>query len=359
MTTAKKATRQRYARLMGDFWRHPRTANLSPVAAGILCRAWSYCADQMTDGEVPRFIVAAFFGGNPDEAVVRELVEAGLWEEASAGYRMRDWAERNITKAAWEERKAKARDRVQRYREREAANGNASRNALHEPLPTRYERHGNASGNGHVTHPETHDEGRRTKDEDHPLRDDVVKRAGEGSSSTAWPSPVAVTDLGGAISRLRQMLDAAAMRIRCTPLNGDHGAVREAATWTWQVVGGDAEAWVKLTEAMVGRWERDPYLRNNRVGSLAKNYLSRLATLHDEVTGRASPGAAVVPVAQVSELERLRAELDALEPARNEATIAGPRGLKRLKQIEAQQNAIRKQIQALKSATGAQQRRAS
>lgn len=166
-----------------------------------------------------------------------------------------------------------------------------------------------------------------------------------------------MTDLGGAISRLRQMLDAAAMRIRCTPLNGDHGAVREAATWTWQVVGGDAEAWVKLTEAMVGRWERDPYLRNNRVGSLAKNYLSRLATLHDEVTGRASPGAAVVPVAQVSELERLRAELDALEPARNEATIAGPRGLKRLKQIEAQQNAIRKQIQALKSATGA--RRAS
>src|SRR5690606_11718817 len=139
MTAPKKATRQRYARLMGDFWRHPRTANLSTVAAGILCRAWSYCADQMTDGEVPRFIVAAFFGGNPDEAVVRELVEAGLWEEASAGYRMRDWAERNITKAAWEERKAKARERVQRYREREAANGNASRNALQEPVPTRYE----------------------------------------------------------------------------------------------------------------------------------------------------------------------------------------------------------------------------
>src|SRR5690606_42016999 len=128
-------------------------------------------ADQMTDGEGPRFIVAASFGGNPDEAVVRELVEAGLWEEASAGYRMRDWAERNITKAAWEERKAKARERVQRYREREAANGNASRNALQEPLPTRNERSGNASGNGHLTHPKTHEEGRKTKDENHPLRE--------------------------------------------------------------------------------------------------------------------------------------------------------------------------------------------
>lgn len=351
MTSARKATRQRYARLMGDFWRHPRTAGLSPAAAGILARAWSYCADQMTDGEVPRFIIAAFFAGAPDEEVVSELIESGLWEETPDGYRMRDWADRNITKAEWEARKEAARRRVQKHRERAAAKRNAGGNALHDALPTHNVRTGNAVGNDR----ETHDEGRRTKDEGHPLRDVVVgARMGAHGSSASNAAPDSVDDLDEAIRRLRRLLDEASWRLVGAPLNGDHQPVREAATWIWQVVQADGRAWVTLTEALLERWERDPYLRKNRVQSLARNFLSRLATLRDEVLGNrqsepmAAPANVSEALAAEARIAELRAKVKELQKKRDWAWGHGQ--TQTVVKLERQQERIKAEIRKLKGA---------
>jgi hypothetical protein len=163
---------QRYARLMGDFWRHPRLSALSPTAVGIHCRAMSYCAEQMTDGAIVRPIVAAFFGGPVDATIIAELVSAGVWKETATGYQLRDWAQHNITADAWAKQKAAVAKRVAEHRNRKKQAGN--------PSPPDDDGGGNdgVTRYGEVTNaPETRvplDEGRRTKDEDPSLRSGVA-----------------------------------------------------------------------------------------------------------------------------------------------------------------------------------------
>ena len=39
----------RYARVMGNFWRHPKVETIGDAACGVLVKVWAYCADQGTD----------------------------------------------------------------------------------------------------------------------------------------------------------------------------------------------------------------------------------------------------------------------------------------------------------------------
>lgn len=149
---------QRYARLMGSFWRHPRTALLSPSAIGIHVRAISFCADNMTDGAIPLPMVAAFCGGVLLEVAVAEVVEAGLWKKTKLGYEIRDWAQHNITSAGWAKQKADVAARVAKSRSKRAGNAPGSADV------TRYTKPGNDPSSASDT-PASLDEGRRTKDE--------------------------------------------------------------------------------------------------------------------------------------------------------------------------------------------------
>lgn len=151
---------QRYARLMGEFWRHKRTAQLSPAAAGILTRAWSFAAENMTDGHVPRPLFAAFFNGAVDDKVIEELVASGCMKAAGGGYDLRDFLQWNISRDGWTKQKAAAKERTARSREKKRA-GNA-------PV-TRDNGDSHAEATAacaSVTSPPL-DEGRGTRDEDH------------------------------------------------------------------------------------------------------------------------------------------------------------------------------------------------
>lgn len=100
---------------------HPKWRATPLPARALWVTAGSWCADQLTDGFVPRHMLRALEG---TPSLARQLVEAGLWEEAPKGWRFHQWdcdgdgTTRNPTRAEVERDRAAARDRQQRARDK-------------------------------------------------------------------------------------------------------------------------------------------------------------------------------------------------------------------------------------------------
>lgn len=99
-----------------NLYDHPKFLALSDKALAVWVRAGSYCAKHLTDGAIPPAMVPRVGG---TKAVVRELVDAGLWEEDGDGYRFHDWLVYQPSREkVMAERKAAA-DRMRRRRARQ------------------------------------------------------------------------------------------------------------------------------------------------------------------------------------------------------------------------------------------------
>lgn len=98
--------------LMDDgFDDHPKVGVLSDKAfrlhVSVMCR----CCRYLTDGLVTRGLLASVrYGSNA--AVIRELVEARLWEEDPEGYRVHDFLDRNPSAADVLAKREAARERM-------------------------------------------------------------------------------------------------------------------------------------------------------------------------------------------------------------------------------------------------------
>lgn len=79
-----------------SFYDHPKTEELSDSAIALWTRAGSYCARHLTDGFISHR-KADRMCDNPATAIT-ELVDAGLWERESDGYRFHDWHEYQPTR---------------------------------------------------------------------------------------------------------------------------------------------------------------------------------------------------------------------------------------------------------------------
>jgi len=80
-----------------DGWHsHPKTVGVSLAARGLWASAGSWCAQHLTDGLVPRKMLA-IWGAKPRHAC--ELLDAGLWINSEDGYVFHNWADCNPTKA--------------------------------------------------------------------------------------------------------------------------------------------------------------------------------------------------------------------------------------------------------------------
>lgn len=101
-----------YARIMGTFWRHPRTSGLSLAARGLWVSLLSWCADQRSDGEVPAHVVQMVSAGDKRADVYREELErAGLLATARENVlQLRDWSQHNITRQGHDEYKERKRN---------------------------------------------------------------------------------------------------------------------------------------------------------------------------------------------------------------------------------------------------------
>ena len=116
---SEKAKRGFYARVMGTFWRHPRTCGLSLQARGLWVSMLSWCADQLSDGAVPDSALLLIAGGAPPKRHVDELAAAGLLErdDAAKSWRLREWSDHNITREKYEKEKERARNGMARARD--------------------------------------------------------------------------------------------------------------------------------------------------------------------------------------------------------------------------------------------------
>ena len=89
----------------------PRRNRLAAI--GLWTIAGSWCADQLTDGHIPDYILKEW--GAPPSAV-EALVEAGLWERESGALAFRNWAEYQPSKRDVEAERAASRERMRELR---------------------------------------------------------------------------------------------------------------------------------------------------------------------------------------------------------------------------------------------------
>lgn len=108
-------TKDRYARLAGRFWRHPKAMAASSDALALWVRALSYVVDQMTDGHVTRAVAGALMR-KPEKAAA-ELATLGLWEvHPTDGWVFHDYEDHNVTRKQWEDEAERNRKKTARHR---------------------------------------------------------------------------------------------------------------------------------------------------------------------------------------------------------------------------------------------------
>ncbi len=112
-----------YARIMGTFWRHPRTSSLTLAARGLWVSLLSWCADQRSDGEIPAHVVQMVGAADRRvDAYRRELESVGLLTIPRAGmFQLRDWEQHNITRAEHDNAKDRAKNGMANKRATERA----------------------------------------------------------------------------------------------------------------------------------------------------------------------------------------------------------------------------------------------
>lgn len=93
--------------------RWPEIYRAGTAAAGLYSRCGSYIADTETDGFIPSEVARQY--GTPEW--IGRLVEVGLWRIDEHGFWDTRYFPLNATKAVIDERRRKAADRQQRYRD--------------------------------------------------------------------------------------------------------------------------------------------------------------------------------------------------------------------------------------------------
>ena len=83
------------------------------AAIGLWTVAGSWCADQLTDGNVPNYMITEW-GGPP--AAPEALTDAGLWERTHDGYVFYNWHEYQPSKQDVDAERAASRERMRDLR---------------------------------------------------------------------------------------------------------------------------------------------------------------------------------------------------------------------------------------------------
>ena len=92
---------------------HRKAIKAGNAAIGLWVRAGSWCAQQLTDGELPEQIVA-LFGATAEDA--DRLVSAGLWDRTDDGYCFRGWSEYQPSRGEVEANRFATRERQSVFR---------------------------------------------------------------------------------------------------------------------------------------------------------------------------------------------------------------------------------------------------
>lgn len=139
-------------RIDDNFYDHPKVDDLPLSAVGLWTLAGTYCAKQLTDGQITASRIRKFGATNDD---VTALLTAGLWEQCEDGYAFRNWDEYQPTRESVEGEREKNRKRAQKWREKKrdpdlTSDDITERNAVTQP----HEHVTNAARTGAPTRPD-------------------------------------------------------------------------------------------------------------------------------------------------------------------------------------------------------------
>jgi hypothetical protein len=106
-----------WVKIDDGFTRHPKVMKAGPLGIAMQVAALCYCNQYLTDGFIPRSVVAGLlnlegigmrmwdgelFGGGEDATwvlIVEDLIESGLWEEVEGGFQIHDYLDYQPSKA--------------------------------------------------------------------------------------------------------------------------------------------------------------------------------------------------------------------------------------------------------------------
>ena len=95
-----------HAALDLHFHSHPKVLEAGNAAVGLYARALSYCADNLTDGFVPKRW--ANMAGTP--ALCKKLESVELWVKVEGGYQVPGYLKHNLSRAGIEARSERGRE---------------------------------------------------------------------------------------------------------------------------------------------------------------------------------------------------------------------------------------------------------
>jgi hypothetical protein len=105
------------------FHSHPKVLAASPAALGLWVVAGSWSGANLSDGFIPDHVLPRLL---PDSATLaQQLATAGLWKRVRGGYKFHDWGDFNPQRAAIEEDRKAARERMRKLRSGRQSAGQA------------------------------------------------------------------------------------------------------------------------------------------------------------------------------------------------------------------------------------------
>lgn len=120
-------------KLDDKFHGNPKILMAGNAAVGLYVRCGTYCADQLTDGKVPKNLAKTY--GNLSE--IRALLKVGLWVETEDDYVMPDYLDFNPSRQAVLGEREAAKVRMARKRSGDVRANTTRTNARTSDAPSR------------------------------------------------------------------------------------------------------------------------------------------------------------------------------------------------------------------------------
>ena len=123
-----------WVRIDDNFADHPKVIALSDSAFRLFITGLCYSNRQLTDGLIPYQIVSAWVGDDlmkPSD----ELEKQELWKRVTKGFQIRSYTEYQPTREKVNEKRDAAKQRLQRFRERQGNANETGNKHLPQPIP--------------------------------------------------------------------------------------------------------------------------------------------------------------------------------------------------------------------------------
>lgn len=106
---------------------HEKCVGLSANAWCLWLHGITYCSRNLTDGKIPKAMLARLSGVSKPSAAASELVAAGLWDDSDGAFWVHDYLEHQRSREQVEAERAAAAERQRKARDKKRESRDGSR----------------------------------------------------------------------------------------------------------------------------------------------------------------------------------------------------------------------------------------